>query len=147
MSIKIKYSKSEIKEMIGNLRNEINIQKDQSEYLLKENQRIYSELANAQNKIELQETETHRSYITKEDFLNLFDKDFVSKNKIRTIKSIRTITGWGLKETKEFVEGEFNDKFINPKPKNTPLVIETDEKTENGEISEKSKEALKKMFS
>lgn len=43
----------------------------------------------------------------------LFDPEFVAKQKISTIKTVRQITGEGLKETKDWVENFLQPTVVN----------------------------------
>lgn len=78
-----------------------------------------------QTKIELQHTlstmhniqNNQREFLPVEDFKNLFDPEFVTNKKINTIKTVRAITGMGLKETKDLVE-QFLIPFMESVMKN-----------------------------
>jgi hypothetical protein len=56
------------------------------------------------------------NYISLAELSKLFDKEFVSKQKINTIKILRSITGEGLKETKDYLEQRLIPFIVEGKP-------------------------------
>lgn len=64
-----------------------------------------------------------RAYFPLKDLRELMDPEFVNKSKINSIKHIRSMTGEGLKEAKDFLEQEWLP-FINGDRK-PPKQVET----------------------
>lgn len=60
-------------------------------------------------------------FTDKRDLLNLFDQQFVQSNKIGCIKLIRSITGLGLKEAKDFFEQDLQPRVLQPNLQNIPI--------------------------
>jgi hypothetical protein len=56
------------------------------------------------------------NYISLAELSKLFDKEFVSKEKVNAIKILRSITGEGLRETKDYLEQRLIPFIVEGKP-------------------------------
>lgn len=81
---------------------------------------------------------SNRSFITSSELLTLLDQSS-SGYKINMIKTVRSLTGMGLKEAKDFVEDEWLPRLTNTQP--LPSSFQPDELTE----LRKEMDALKKF--
>lgn len=84
--------------------------------LSRENESLRDQLCSAKeetNKILHAQTRGDLVRPVLDDFMKGFEGS-VPKNKILLIKSVRALTGWGLKESKDYVESFF--PYVNPYP-------------------------------